>query len=137
MGGYPLQLSNDPESYYSNLISILCMYAEVDARLAIADVADHCPYLPSRYDVRQACERAAGARARPLAWARAVARQLAERVEITHQRPSQTVEEVRAEMRARGLSMGDKVHTETPETARAKFGLTQEQWDALPSTKKP
>jgi hypothetical protein len=137
MGGYPLQLPNDPESYYSNLISILCMYAEVDARVAIADVGNHCAYLPSRFDVRQACERAASARARPLARAAAIRRQLDERDERTCYRPSQTVEEVRAEMRARGLPMGDKVHTETPETARAKLGLTQEQWDALPSAKKP
>jgi hypothetical protein len=52
----------------------------------------------------------------------------------------QTIHEIEDEMASRGIYMsgwkarnGGKPHNETPESVRAKFGLTQEQWDALPN----
>jgi len=40
------------------------MYAEVDARAGITYVADHCQFLPTRFEVRNACENAASWRAK-------------------------------------------------------------------------
>ena len=61
---YPLQLPSDPEGYYANIISILSYYLEVDAHAGIIGVTNHCQFLPSRFEVRQACEVAASNRMR-------------------------------------------------------------------------
>jgi hypothetical protein len=48
--------------------------------------------------------------------------------------PSQTWEETKAELAARGMNFaGEKRHYETANTVMAKHGVSQEAWDALPN----
>jgi hypothetical protein len=48
--------------------------------------------------------------------------------------PKQTIEELRAEMRARGFPMGGpQPHKETPATVMAKYGWSRAEFDAFPN----
>ena len=48
-------------------------------------------------------------------------------------KPKQTMEELRAEMRGRGVNMGGPAgHSETAATVKTKLGLTDAEWDAIP-----
>lgn len=138
LSGYPSLSLDDPQGYISNLVSILIGFDKEDACAGVVAAANACKFPPSRFELRQACEAVAGPRARQRAYAARTAAQLAERDTIAAlSPPKQTVEEVRAEMRARGLPMydraGQKPHGETAETVREKLGLTPDQWVALPN----
>ena len=105
---------------------------------------------PTPYDVRKFCDTLM--LPRQVARSRRVSEdmQLAERQQIERLRSEQrpTIEEIEDEMAARGIFMcgwierhrrelgtDGKPHGETPETVRAKAGLSQEAWDALPDSK--
>jgi hypothetical protein len=144
MDGYPLQLPNNPEGYYANIITILCEYSQPVAEAAINHVLDHGGnYLPSRFQVREALRSASlnGGLSYGQLWDRRAQAQLEERDRLEGiEPPKQTIEQVREEMRARGLAMpvhrlGDRPHTETPDAVRKRHGLSQEEWDAIPDAK--
>jgi hypothetical protein len=89
-------------------------------------------WLPTVAEVKKACEQLAAPRRQQAAYAAAVRRQLEERKRI--EGPRQTVEEIRAEMAKRGIHLGrsGRGQIETPASAKAKLGLTDEQWNAIP-----
>ena len=66
LSGYPsLKDIHDPEGYFSNLVTILMMYPEIDAAAGVAAVANHGgEFPPSRFTLRQACEKATQDRVR-------------------------------------------------------------------------
>ncbi|HWS65665.1 MAG TPA: hypothetical protein VN325_23135 [Steroidobacteraceae bacterium] len=149
MSGYPnLKEVHDPEGYFSNLVSILSMYEEIDARVAVDVVADGCPFPPTRYDLRQACEKAKAGRTVPSYANQYDQRSRAQLAERERERQAAEKEplEVRKAVVAdfmgflRDLKLTGKdprqAHSETPETVRAKLGLSQEAWDALPDQPK-
>jgi hypothetical protein len=60
LSGYPnLKDVHDPEGYISSLCTILTLYDSRDAIAGVNAVADHREFPPSRFELRQACERAA------------------------------------------------------------------------------
>jgi hypothetical protein len=63
LSGYPtLRDLHDPEGYITNLCSILLAYDEVDSRAGVQAVANLSKFAPTRFELRQACEDAAGRR---------------------------------------------------------------------------
>jgi hypothetical protein len=189
LSAYPtLKDLHDPEGYLSNLISILLIYAAVDARAGVLEVMNTVRTLPTRFDLRQACERAANDRVRH--------ERLRSLGRVSPPRPRQDFSpEHEAVMRKKiaglgfpfGPTLGDErhppdpapdpltgkhppgtilsnhdeavrlygpvigfgdprhssygktktdSHQETPETARAKLGLSQAAWDAIPDQPK-
>ncbi len=136
---YPNGRASITDSYIGSMANLLCQYPRLIA-LQCTDPARGVPrktkFIPTIADVVEWCEPLTADMHKTVAHEDAIAVQLAEREEWERgpaERPKQTIEELRAEMRARGLNMGGpKGHTETPETVRAKLGLSQEEWDALP-----
>ena len=64
-----------------------------------------------------------------------IRRQLAEREQRDRElavKPSQTYEEFLAEMTARGLPIGRREPRIQASVVRAKYGLSEAQWDAIP-----
>ncbi len=138
LGGYPSLSLHDPETYIASVTALLCGFSWWVGERAIEKVSTESKFVPSKAEVAAACQHfAPSSRVRTWGddWDARSRAQLAERErqEALPPPPKQTIEELRAEMRARGLNMGGPAgHTETPETVRAKLGLTQEEWDALP-----
>lgn len=138
--GYGLMIKDlpDPDGYMANLLTIVTLFPVGDALAGCEHCALHCPYLPSRFELNKACQDHRSARLTKIARDRRLERQLAERELPPRTGPTQTVPEVRAEMRARGLPMptgrvGDRAHRETPMSVMIKLGLSQEEWDAIPA----
>ncbi len=128
-----------PDSYIGNMAALLCTYPRVIAHGCadpIRGVITKTSFVPTVSEVVKWCDPLTADMHKTVAREDAIAVQLAEREEWERgpaERPKQTIEELRAEMRGRGFNMGGPTgHTETPETVRAKLGLTQEEWDALP-----
>jgi len=136
LSGYPYLSLTDPKGYISNIITILCEYPKHISEEAIRFIADqNGRHPPTRFDVRQRCQDLyAAERTREIRRLN-VRRQLAERDSLDLlPPPTQTIDELRTEMLSRGFPMnnGRKVHKETPATIMAKYGLTPEEWAALP-----
>lgn len=125
--------------------AVLCLY-DVDTINAVTDLGSGLrtrkPWPPDASEVRTSCEEIEGPRRRARQRELLERQQLAERKQIEDQRkktPKQTLDDMRAELVARGFKGYDNhvieqiAPKETAETARGKFGLTQEQWDALPN----
>lgn len=129
------------DAFLAAHIAVLCEF-EADTVDAVTDLGkglrSRSQWPPDAAEVRKACEEFEGPRKRALQRDMALAKQLDERRLIEHQRaavPKQTVE-LHAEMQARGFvydKTGKIIDVETPNTVRDKFGLTQEQWDAIPN----
>ncbi len=131
----------DPEGYIANLMTIVCGFALEDAQAGCEHCATHCQFPPTRFELHKACEASRSRRMTTAARARRVEAQLDDRDRLEAPRPPvQSVEEVRAEMRGRGLRMltgrpGDRPHRETPLSVQIKLGLSQEEWDAIPAAR--
>jgi len=140
LGGYPSLNLHDPETYIAGVTALLCGFSWWVGERAIEKVSNESKFVPSKAEVAAACQHFAPSRgivdSKPL-WLmieEATAREREEKARRLLEPPGQTIEEVRAEMRARGLPMGGMAgaHHETPATVKAKYGLTDEQWDAIP-----
>lgn len=142
LGGYPALNLHDPETYIAKLVALLCGVSLWVGQRAVQRVASSPEWKfipPSVAGMVEACEHFAPSRS-GLDWAdewdaRAQA-QLEERAQIEAGNPVGEQERVAAgfERLLAHLGRGDpKRPMETAETVRAKFNLTQEQWDALPN----
>jgi hypothetical protein len=140
LGSYRKGEANDPEVYVSGVVRILSAYP-LDVVRRVVDPLDglpsYCDWLPKFSEVKAACDRINGPSVldRMLAWDTRTAAQLAEREKIAAlPAPKQSYSDFRAEMAARGLPIEkrDKRIAGTVEAVMAKFGITQEQWDAMP-----
>lgn len=138
--GYGLMIRDlpDPDGYMANLLTIVLGFTFEEANAGVEWCATHCPYLPTRFELHNACMSYRVAAAKGRATLARVAAQLAERELLARPGPVQSVAEVRDEMRARGLPMGgrdgrDRPHRETPLTVMLKGGLSPEEWDAIPN----
>lgn len=134
---YPNGRASIMDSYLGNMAALLCKYPRLIALRCMdptIGVATKTKFIPTIADVVEWCEPPTADMHRTVAREDAIAKQIADRKELTVlPPPKQTIEELRAEMRARGMNMGGPVgHKETPETVKAKLGLTDAQWDAIP-----
>lgn len=138
--GYGLMIRDlpDPDGYMANLLTIVMGFSREEARAGCEHCATNCPYLPTRFELHKACQDHRSARLTKIARERRLERQFEERELPALSGPRQTVAEVRAEMRGRGLAMGardprDRPHRETPLSVMMKGALSQEEWDAIPN----
>ncbi len=97
--------------------------------------------MPDAANVKRACEIHFLPTRKLMERETAVRLQLAEREQlaIEHKRPRKTYEELQAECAAVGLFIGQdragKVSAMKAEDIQAKYGVTKEQWDAIPNAK--
>lgn len=138
LGGYPSLNLHDPETYIASVTALLCGFSWWVGERAIERVSTESKFVPSKAEVAAACQHfnpSPYVRTWGDDWDARSQAQLAERErrEALPPPPKQTMEELREEMRARGVNMGGPVaHRETEATVKAKLGLTDEQWAALP-----
>jgi hypothetical protein len=140
VGAYPNGQPHDPKGYIGTLARLLCQYPRSIATLCadpIHGVARTTKFLPSTMEMIAFCEDRVGLLTHTIKRQARIEKQLQERDEWergpAEPPPRQTIEEFHAEMRDRGLPMGGKAgHKETPASVRAKLGISQEQWDAIP-----
>lgn len=94
-------------------------------------------WLPTIAEIKEECEELDGRRRRLQEWQERASRRQEEpkALDAPPPAPRKTYEEIQAEFAAVGIFIGNqpKRSSETAETVRAKFNLTQEQWDALPN----
>ncbi len=138
LGSYPSLTIHDPETYLARMTTLLCRYSLWVGERAINDVINTSKYIPVVADVKEACDRYAP-NAATMTWAQqwdAAARlQLAER--DARERVQLDVDRARVGAKFRELlakiSRG-RDDEFTPASVVAKYGLTQEQWNALPDS---
>lgn len=138
LGCYRMGDANDPEVYTAAIIAIFSDYSEEVMR----DVADPRRGLPSKIqwlptvkEVREACEKRANQRDWVDVWEARSRAQIEERarLEYIHKEPRETWAETKADLERRGFKFSEKPKLfETAEDVRTKYGISQDQWNAIP-----
>jgi hypothetical protein len=142
LGCYRTGDAHDPEIYLTAVIAVLSSYP-TDVIELVVDPRSGLPgknqWLPTIAEVKAECEAIVGQRRQRLEWDHRSRVQLAERklIEQRDKPRPEVVDKIRAEMTAAGMPiMGDTNPVDNPfmpEKVMARFGLTQEQWDAIPN----
>lgn len=145
LASYPATTIHDPEVYIAEIVSILIGYPRAVGEAAIKHAGLESPkYLPSAPEIAVACQHVTAPTVidRMSSWELRSQWQLAERAEIDAKRNAETpeqrravVEKIRRDMAAAGMPiMGDqkRAYRETPETVKARLGISDAQWDAIP-----
>jgi hypothetical protein len=139
LGCYRTGDANDPAIYAGAIIAVLSDYpldvieAAVDPRTGLPAQSK---WLPTVAEVKDFCE----ARMIPRRMQAQGLRQLEEREQlaIEHQWPRKTYAQLCAECRAVGINIGPKgpSHAVDVVAVRQQYGISQEQWDAIPDAPK-
>lgn len=131
--------ANDPETYIAGVIRILSQYP-IDIVQQVVDpytgLPGKCDWLPKHAEIKRACDAIHLPRKAREAYEERSRKQLEERARDEALLPrKQTYEEFKAEMAARGLAVDvtGKPHIDTAEAVKARLGITEEQWNALPN----
>lgn len=145
LGCYRSGEAHDPEVYAAGLVSVLEQFdPAVVARVCnpATGLPSRLKFLPTLAEVRTACEELASADGRSAERRRRIEAQLAERREFeaaaeneSPEHRARCVERAMAEMRASGFRFeGDpRAPAETADQVRARLGISQEAWDAIPN----
>lgn len=117
----------------------MCGYSKWVGERAISDVVKTCKFVPSVAEVNEACERYAPAKETSTwvdHWELRSQLQLEERARLEAPVDESERERIIAgfDELLRHLRRDDEKEAEfTPEAIKAKFGLTDAQWDAIPN----
>lgn len=132
--------ANDPEVFISAVIRILSAYP-LDVIRAVIDPLTGIPgrqnWLPTPHEVKAACDEIWLPRQRKEAQQQQIRAQLAERARIENaaKKRRMTYDEL-IEMCAKdGVFIGsarDRRISDDAATVKARFGISDEQWDAIP-----
>jgi hypothetical protein len=140
LGSYRTGEANDPEVYIAGVVKILSAYP-LDVVRRVVDPLDglpsYCDWLPKFSEVKVACEKlcAPTVLTRMSEWDRRTMLQIQERQGLAAlPAPKQSYADFRAEMAARGLPIEkrDRRIDGGADVARAKFNISEEQWNAIP-----
>jgi hypothetical protein len=129
--------ANDPEAYISAVVRILSAYP-IDVVQQVIDPLNGLPgkleWLPKPFEIRKACEEIYRPIRRRREWEERSKEQLAERERLANlPPPKQTYEAFKADMAARGMPIDKQSRNiESAAKLKAKYGLTNAQWDAIP-----
>jgi hypothetical protein len=139
LGCYRTGEASDPQVYVAAVVAVLSDYP-LDIVAAVTDPRTGIPaklkWLPTIAEIKTACEDIAGPRRRMAEWETRSRAQLAERARL--EAPDSTTERDRivagfddllAHLRRDQTKPTEQF---TPETVKAKLGLTDEQWAAIP-----
>lgn len=139
LGCYRTGDANDPEVYISAVVAVLAQYPP-DVIRSVTEPTTGLPsklnWLPTVREVTQACEEIEGPRRRIREWEASARRQIQDRkpLQITDNRPRPTYEELVERCAKDGLFIGPKgVERVNPENVREKYGISQDQWNAIPN----
>lgn len=139
LAGFPYLSLPDPEGYQTALTEVMQRYPQWAGAYAIKQANPDNANLPvSDIVMRRWLESLVQPHRIGAVWDRQSDKQVEERKLIGSDVPpvaKQSYEEFRAEMAARGLPIDRNdpaLITETPEEVMGRFGLTQEQWNAIP-----
>lgn len=134
--------ANDPDRYIGAVIAILSDYPEetiryvTDPRTGISN--KYPDYMPNAGQVRQACEAHYGPTRAAIETEARERRQIEERKRLMPpEGPKKSYDELVADCRARGLMIGGKerVHKTSAAEFCKTFGISREQFDAIPNAK--
>lgn len=137
LGCYPSLNLHDPETYIAMLTATLVRYSYWVGERAVTKVSKTSKFPPSLADLVEILDEF---KPSSISWVSSYdqrsALQLAAREEMESAPvPYQTPEEVADEMAARGIFMFSRQRADnefTPEKVKAKYGLTDAQWDVIP-----
>ena len=134
LGCYRTGDANDPAIYSGAVIAVLSDYP-IDVVAACVDPRTGLPaqskWLPTVAEIKDFCE----ARMRPRRLEMQARRQIEERdrLAIPDGRPRKTYEEIQADLAKAGIFIGGAREIVDPQKVRETYGLSQEQWDAIPN----
>jgi hypothetical protein len=138
-GYFPPPDVGDPKVLLSGAVKMFASYPAAAVE-AVCDPVTGLPatnkWAPNLAEIRLALDAAAAPIYRARAREKQIAEQLADRkpLQITDNRPRPTYEELKARCAAAGLHIGPKgVERVSPAKVREKYGISQEQWDAIPN----
>jgi hypothetical protein len=142
LGSYRTGEANDPDVYVAAVVRVLSGYPmEIVNRVIdpLTGIPSKIKWLPKPFEIKQACEEIHGSVRRAREWEERAARQLAERREWEAGR------ETRPSLVALKATYGDTFGLEPdkrrqvdnsapldPSFARARLGISQAEWDAIP-----
>ncbi len=138
---YPPPAVGDPRLLLSAAIATMQMFP-IDVVRAVCDPVHGIPstnkFAPNLAELRNALEVLDAPRQRAMERAAAEEKQLSERkqLRIEHARPRKTYEQLQAELAEVGIFIGQGKAGLKPmkaEDIQAKYGVTKEQWDAIPN----
>lgn len=142
LGCYRTGDANDPEAYITAVVSVLVRYPPQIVR-EVTEPATGLPsrlkWLPTIAEIREECEILAQRELRKVQRERQIREQLAARetLLIEDHRPRKTYAQLVEECRAAGIMIGPKGSGAVDVGAfRQKFGISQEQWNAIPDAPK-
>jgi hypothetical protein len=131
--------ASDPEIYVAGITAVLSDYP-IDVQRIVADprsaiLARYRDVWPFAERVRRACEDVYGPTRRRIERDRHIEKQLAEREQRDRElaaKPSQTEEEFKAEMAARGLPIEGRKQRVEADVILAKYGVSEALWNNIP-----
>lgn len=138
-GYFPPPDVGDPEIMLSGAVKMFLSLPRAAVE-AICDPVSGLPatskWAPKLFEIRQALEAAALPIYRAAEREKQIAEQLAARkpMQITDNRPRPTYQELVERCAKDGLFIGPKgVERVSPAKVREKYGISQDQWDAIPN----
>jgi hypothetical protein len=139
LGCYRTGEANDPEIYLAAVVAVLSDYP-IDIVAAVTDPRTGIPaklkWLPTIAEIKTACEDIAGPRRRMAEWETRSRAQLDERAQLEAldgNTERECITEGFKQLLARlQPDKTDKANQFTPDAVKAKLGLTDEQWAAIP-----
>jgi len=144
LGCYRTGDANDPETYISAVVSVLSRY-EIEIIKTVTEPATGLPaklkWLPSIAEIREECDILAARKRRVIERENQIREQLEARktLQITDGRPRKTYEQLQAELAEVGIFIGKDRNGPKAmkvEDFQHKYGITKEQWDAIPNAPK-
>ena len=142
LGCYRTGDANDPEAYISAVVSVLARYP-VQIIREVTEPATGLParlkWLPAIAEIREECEILAQRDRRRIERDRQIREQIEARetLKIADMRPKKSYEQLVSECREVGIMIGPKGCNPIDLGAfRQKFGITEDQWNAIPDAKR-
>lgn len=141
LGCYRTGDAHDPETYISAVVAVLVTFP-VSVMREVTDPVGGLPsklnWLPTVKEIREACDERLRMLTLADRWDAQARRQIEERetLQIAHQRPRKSYEQIVEECRAAGIMIGPKGKTAVDiGEIRNRYGISQEQWNAIPDAK--
>jgi hypothetical protein len=141
LGCYRTGDANDPETYVAAVIAVLSRYSAQIVREVtnpVAGLPAKLKWLPTIAEIRDECELLQARERRQEQRDADLRKQFAERkaLEDIDRHSRKTYQQLVEECRARGIMIGPDGQSDIDVTdiLRKKYGITDEQWDAIPNT---
>jgi hypothetical protein len=138
LDGYPNLNLAEPERYIADLCSLLVLYPNWAGEQAVSHIKRTTEWPPAYGALRKELEDRVRTHRYAAEWEAQTRRQLADKrtEQRTPEYSARVVDRIKNELRAKGFRFKDDKQIDNALTVSAvkqKFGITDEQWEALPS----